>query len=694
MDHPDLPALDEKFELLGKLGEGGMGSVYKVRHRLLNQILVVKMMTPKSAASPEHQKRFLREAQTATRLRHPGIVSILDFVLREDGSAYMVMEYLEGANLADAVRRCGRMPASLGLFIADHVLAALSFMHEKGAIHRDIAPDNIMLTREESGLVRAKLIDLGIAKILDAGEELTVMNQFIGKVRYASPEQVASRDATGTIDGRSDIYSLGTVAYELLTGVKAFRGDNILELLHAHQVGRIVPFEESDPEGELSPELREVLLRAMAVNPDDRFASAAEFRLALSPLLPGSPLADAAARSYIQAVLALSPDDTLTVEGRPRSESGLSPGGIRTRPTTGAARPTSGGVRGTTLPTAPVREDERPARTPPPPRIPSSTSAPTAPYSKEGPSLREAPPPPGDVTTREERPLKSKTEREIEAVPAPPAVEARRRPRLAMLAFPAAALIVAGIVWFLWVGRPREQKQRADEPPVRSPLPAVMTPAPTPITAALPSPPAPLVTAVSAVESRPTATSIPFVPARPRPTLVAQALKIPTAERPAAPPPPGDRPVAGQIRFCPLVDATYYQQGIVKERPKGFAAESSEFFRRARDDAGRIQIRLSVTPKEPAQGDSFLIVGDIVNGGDLGLVLEHVEESSVAAAGGFQPVAGLALPLEIPSGGAARVYTYRGVVSGRSPFSKELRVVDSRQDAWKTAIRFRPCPEP
>jgi len=695
MDHPDLPALDEKFELLGKLGEGGMGSVYKVRHRLLNQILVVKVMTPRSAASPEHQKRFLREAQTATRLRHPGIVSIFDFVLREDGSAYMVMEYLEGANLADAVRRCGRMPAALGLFVADQVLAALSFMHEKGAIHRDIAPDNIMLTREESGLVRAKLIDLGIAKILDAGEELTVMNQFIGKVRYASPEQVGSRDTTGAIDGRSDIYSLGAVAYELLTGVKAFRGENILELLHAHQTGRIVPFEESDPSGELSLELREVLLRAMAVDPGDRFATAAEFRMALSPLLPGNPLEDAAARSYIQSVLALSPDDYLTVDGRPRSESGLSPGGIRTRPTSGATRPTSGGSRSSTSPTVPAREDERPPRTPP--RFPSSTSAPTAPYSKERPSLSEAPPPPGDVTTREVRPSRTKSEREVAAAPAPPPAEARRPSRLLTIALPAAAVVVAGIIGFLWLGRTREQGRKADVPPVKTPQLAVPTPAATLIVAALPSPPAPLVTAVPTVESRPTLTPIPvFRPTlqpTPRPTLVAQVLKIPTAARPA-PSPADERPMAEQIRFCPLVDATYYQQGIVKERPKGFAAESSEFFRRARDDAGRIQIRLSVTPKEPAQGDSFLIVGDVVNGGDLGLVLERVEESSVAAAGGFQPVTGLALPLEIPSGGAARVYTYRGVVSGRSPFSKELRVVDSRQDAWKTAIRFRPCLEP
>ena len=700
MDHPDLPALDEKFELLGKLGEGGMGSVYKVRHRLLNQILVVKVMTPRSAASPEHQKRFLREAQTATRLRHPGIVSIFDFVLREDGSAYMVMEYLEGANLADAVRRCGRMPAALGLFVADQVLAALSFMHEKGAIHRDIAPDNIMLTREESGLVRAKLIDLGIAKILDAGEELTVMNQFIGKVRYASPEQVGSRDTTGAIDGRSDIYSLGAVAYELLTGVKAFRGENILELLHAHQTGRIVPFEESDPSGELSLELREVLLRAMAVDPGDRFATAAEFRMALSPLLLGNPLEDAAARSYIQSVLALSPDDYLTVEGRPRSESGLSPGGIRTRPTSGATRPTSGGSRSVTSPTAPVREDERPPRTPS--RIPSSTSAPTASLPGQRPIPREAPPPPGDVTTREVLPSRAKSEGEVAAVPAPPPAGARRPSHLLTLALPAAALVAAGIVGFLLVGRAREQSGKAGEPPSRTPQPALPTPAPTPIAAALPSPPAPLVTSLPTVESRPTATPIPVVRPTlqptlrptPAPTLVAQVLKIPTAGRPTAPSQPGDQPMAGQIRFCPLVDATYYQQGVVKERPKGFAADSSEFFRRARDDAGRIQIRLSVTPKEPAQGDSFLIVGDVVNGGDLGLVLERVEESSVAAAGGFQPVAGLTLPLEIPSGGAARIFTYRGVVSGRSPFSKELRVVDSRQDAWKTAIRFRPCLEP
>jgi serine/threonine-protein kinase len=682
MIDPDQPVLDEKFELLGKLGEGGMGSIYKVRHRLLNQILVVKTMTPKSAASPELQKRFLREAQTATRLRHPGIVSIYDFVLREDGSAYMVMEYLEGANLADALRRCGRVPAALSLFVADQVLSALDFMHEKGAIHRDISPDNVMLTREETGIVRAKLIDLGIAKVLRASEELTMGNEFIGKLRYASPEQLMPRGAAGAIDGRTDIYSFGAVAYELLTGVKAFRGDNILALFHSHQTGEIVPFDESDPDGELSPELREILLRAMALHPDDRFATAEEFRMELRSLLPGSPLEDAASRAYIQKVLALSPEDILSLEGRPRSEIGLSPGGTRPRSSPGSSRATSASLRGDAPTSAPATEEERTVRAVPPGRPPVATSARTAPAFR-GEPLREARSPSGSVALPEAPQVGEA------AVPRP--AEAPRRRRLRTLALAAAVVGVAGVALALWLGRGRRDQPRVEEPPVRAPSPAAVAPAPTAPPAAVPTSPPPVPTALQ--PSEPVARATPAAVARPspRPTLVAQVREIPASPQPAVR--AAEPPLAG-IRFCPLIDATSYQQGVVKERPKGFAADSSEFFRRARDDAGRIQIRLAVSPKEPAQGEAFQIVGDVVNGGDLGLVIERVEESSAAAAEGFQAVSGLNLPLEIPSGGAARIYAFRGVVSGRSPFSKELRITDSRNDTWRTSIRFRACPEP
>jgi hypothetical protein len=281
---------------------------------------------------------------------------------------------------------------------------------------------------------------------------------------------------------------------------------------------------------------------------------------------------------------------------------------------------------------------------------------------------------------------------QAETAPAPQPPEVRRRPPLQTLALTAAVVAVAGVALTLWLGRGRREQPRVEEAPVHAPSPAAVVPAPTAPPASFPTSPPPVPTAVQPSEPVARATPVAAVRPSPKPTLVAQVREIPAA----APPPvvrAAEPPLAG-IRFCPLVDATSYQQGVVKERPKGFAADSNEFFRRARDDAGRIQIRLAVSPKEPAEGEAFQIAGDVVNGGDLGLVIERVEESSPAAAEGFRAVSGLALPLEIPSGGAARIYTFRGVVSGRSPFSKELRITDSRQDTWRTSVRFRPCPEP
>ncbi len=673
MDQPDSPVFDEKFEFLEKLGEGGMGAIYKVRHRLLNQILVIKMMTPKSEASPELQKRFLREAQTATRLRHPSIVSIFDFALREDGSAYMVMEYLRGANLADALRRCGPMPVPLMLLVADQVLSAMHFMHEKGAIHRDISPDNIMLTREETGIVRAKLIDLGIAKILNAEEDLSVKNEFIGKLRYSSPEQLQPRQNARRLSGRTDVYSFGAVAYELITGVKAIRGENVLALIHAHQTGLIVPFGESDPGGQVSPKLREVLLRAMSVNPDDRFATAEELRRALTSMLAGNPLDDPTVRSYIQAVLSLAPDESLLGEGQLRSGSGASQGWTRPRSTTSASA----------------------AKTAAPPGLSDEIER-----TKSTSALAAAP-------AQDARLFERETVREAEIASKAPL---ESRPSwLVRLAVSAVVVVLAGAAVLLWLGRARSAAHRGDETPVRSPQPTAVIPTPVATTAGLSSPPVPMATLPVPIATLSVPMATPeqrvtpgFTATRSRvpvsdrkPTLVAQFVRTPVSER-AVPSPftHGDQLPPASTRFCPLLDATYYQQGVVKERPKGFASESGEFFRRARDDAGRIQIRLSVTPKQPADGDSFQIVGDVVNGGDLGLVIERVEESSVSASEGYQKVSGLRLPLEIPSGGAARIYTYHGVVSGRSPFTKELRIVDSRADSWKTAVRFRVCPGP
>ena len=696
MDRSDVPELDEKFELLGKLGEGGMGAIFKVRHRLLNQILVVKTMTPRSSASPELQKRFLREAQTATRLRHPSIVSILDFVLRKDGSAYMVMEYLEGANLADAVRRCGRMPPSLVLFIGDQALSALDFMHEKGVIHRDIAPDNMMLTREESGVIRVKLIDLGIAKILNAGEELTVVPQFIGKLRYASPEQLALHEAAGVLDGRTDIYSFGTVAYELLTGVKAFRGNSILALFQSHQSGAIVPFEESDPHGEVSPELREILLRAMAVNPDDRFATAGEFRHSLSSLLSEEPLDDPAARAYVQAVLGLSPHDLLSVEGPRRFGSSLSPGGSPPRPISGRSRWTNGSDRNAASSAAQPVEEERTQRTPPPAPKVGSTSASSEPLSRDGPSVRETLPRPADFTVPKVIQREPKTDGVGEVAPALPPAELRRRWRLVTLVIPAVLAIVVGLALLLWLGRPRREQRRADEAPARTPRPAVSASLPATPVASMSSSTAPMPTAVPSPELRTRSTRAAAVSPSLRPTLVAQLREVPTVAMPAlASTSSLDRSLPEHVRFCTEVDVrTSFEQGNAKERPKGFSGDTGEFVLSSRTEFGRIEIRLSVTPKEPAEGGEFQVVGEAFNGSDRSLVIERVEESLPAGTEGFQDVAGENVPFEIESRSTELIYKYAGRLSGRTPFRKELRIIDTRKDIWRRGIWLRPCPGP
>ncbi len=253
-----------------------MGAIYKVRHRLLDEVRVVKVMRPQVAVDEELKQRFLEEAKTATRLKHPNIGTIYDFALDEDGTAYLVMEFIEGVNLTELLALKGRPPIGLALEIAHQTLLALGYLHRGNVVHRDIAPDNLMLTQDEDGRALVKVIDLGIAKAVDKPGGLTSTGVFLGKLKYASPEQYGSLPSGQTLDGRSDIYCLGLVLYELVTGTRPFRGDTATELLRAHVFESPLAFSESDPEGRVPSDLRAVILKALEKNRDDRFASAEE----------------------------------------------------------------------------------------------------------------------------------------------------------------------------------------------------------------------------------------------------------------------------------------------------------------------------------------------------------------------------------------------------------------------------------
>jgi eukaryotic-like serine/threonine-protein kinase len=276
---------DGKYEVLSKLKEGGMGEIFLVHHRLLDERRVVKVMRPQLAGRDSQRRRFQREAQTVTKLRHPNIALCHDFVVDSAGTSYMVMEFVDGINLRDLLAGRGPLPPPLAVEIAVQTLGALGYLHKREIIHRDISPENIMLSRDEEGLAQAKIIDLGIAKTRH-GDEATATDVFVGKLRYSSPEQLKS---SVPIDGRSDLYSLAAVLYELLTRRPAFGGNSLPAIVAAHTETGPEPFESTDPGGGIAAPLRQVLQRGLSRALEDRYQTAREFAEALRAALPAGP---------------------------------------------------------------------------------------------------------------------------------------------------------------------------------------------------------------------------------------------------------------------------------------------------------------------------------------------------------------------------------------------------------------------
>ncbi len=281
-----LERIAEQYEIVAKIRKGGMGEIYKVRHRLLDELRVVKVLRPQLADDESSSVRFAREARAAIQLRHPNVVQIFDFTIDGDGVGLMVMEYIHGADFKQLIGEGFRPALPLGLEIARQSLQALAFLHRNGYVHRDVSPDNLMLTRDVEGQPQVKLIDLGIAKRLEGGPELTASGMFLGKYRYASPEHFGA----STVDARSDLYTFALVLYELLTGHYPLPGESTTQFVASHLYQPPFDFADTDSDGRVPEGLRQTLLRALAKSPQERFADAGEMLTAIEQLRQRHPL--------------------------------------------------------------------------------------------------------------------------------------------------------------------------------------------------------------------------------------------------------------------------------------------------------------------------------------------------------------------------------------------------------------------
>ncbi len=256
-------AIGSQYEIIRLLGRGGMGAVYLARERALDRLVAIKALRPE-ASDAEGVERFRREAKTAAKLTHPNIVPLYSFG-EVEGMMYFVMGFVQGEPLSAKLKRHGPLEASEVRAILADVADALQYAHERGVIHRDIKPDNILM-EDETG--KPVLTDFGIAKSVATGSTLTQLGTTLGTPHYMSPEQAAADKA---VDGRSDLYSLGVVGYQLLAGRCPFEGDSAREVMVQHISREPLSLKAVAPS--VPGDLAEVISRLLAKDPDQRVPS-------------------------------------------------------------------------------------------------------------------------------------------------------------------------------------------------------------------------------------------------------------------------------------------------------------------------------------------------------------------------------------------------------------------------------------
>jgi serine/threonine-protein kinase len=281
--------LEGQFQIIQKIGTGGMGSVYKATQPQMNRMVAIKILHPKLVNRRDLTSRFRREARAMSQLTHPNTVKVFMYGELEDGSLYIVMELLEGRNLNQAVRREGPIPAERAIPILIQVCAALHEAHTMGIVHRDLKPENIFLCNQGGLQDFAKVLDFGLAKVTERQMRpgsliLTQEGMVFGTPEFMSPEQAQGRE----LDARSDLYSLAVILYEAITGKLPFNAQTPMEYIQKHVLESPIPISQRSADVSVPTGLEAVIDKALAKKPEDRWQSAAEFATALHGVLVGT----------------------------------------------------------------------------------------------------------------------------------------------------------------------------------------------------------------------------------------------------------------------------------------------------------------------------------------------------------------------------------------------------------------------
>ncbi|MGD9099138.1 MAG: protein kinase, partial [Anaerolineae bacterium] len=272
----------DRYEIVELIGEGGMATVYRARQPRLQRDVALKVMQPVLAADPTFRQRFEREAQTVANLRHPNILTVHDYGESDDGQLYLVVEYVRGGALRDALEQ--GMALERAVEITAQVAEALDYAHGQGVVHRDVKPNNILLTRDG----RPLLADFGLVKPIQSDRRLTATGVMLGTPDYMAPEQVQGEE----VDGRADIYALGVMLYEMLTGQHPYSGETPMSVALKHLSEPMPRPSKVNPS--VSPMLDEIVAKATAKSPHERYQRAGDMARALREVLilgaaPGSP---------------------------------------------------------------------------------------------------------------------------------------------------------------------------------------------------------------------------------------------------------------------------------------------------------------------------------------------------------------------------------------------------------------------